>query len=350
MTQFQSAVVISQPGVVSLVHDRPIPTLRDDYILVKTVAVALNPTDWKHIDFIVKEAGPLVGCDYAGIVEAVGPKVTKSFKKGDRVCGMAHGGNAVQHEDGTFAEYITVKGDVQIKFPQNLSFEEASTLGVGITTVGQGLYQALQLAPVTSPITTAEPILIYGGSTATGGLAIQYAKLSGYTVLTTCSAHNFALVKSLGADAVFDYNDSQCAEDIRKFTDGKLALAFDTVSTPPTAKLCADVLTTAGGAKYGSLGWVEIGRQDVETFFTLAYTSFGESYTFIDGKEVPANYSDFEFAKSFWELSRGLLEAGKLKVHRPRTGKGWQSVLDGLQLLKQGKVSGEKLVYVVSNS
>jgi NADPH:quinone reductase-like Zn-dependent oxidoreductase len=43
-------------------------------------------------------------------------------------------GNEVNHEDGAFGEYITAKGDVQIKIPDNLSFEEASTLGVGITT------------------------------------------------------------------------------------------------------------------------------------------------------------------------------------------------------------------------
>ena len=75
-----------------------------------------------------------IGCDYAGVVEEVGSKVTKDLKKGDRVCGFCHGGNEVNHEDGAFGEYVTAKGDVQIKIPDNLSFEEASTLGVGITT------------------------------------------------------------------------------------------------------------------------------------------------------------------------------------------------------------------------
>lgn len=72
--------------------------------------------------------------DYAGIVEEVGTKVTKPFKKGDRISGVVHGGNMPHPEDGAFAEYITAKGDIQIKIPDNLSFEEASTLGVGITT------------------------------------------------------------------------------------------------------------------------------------------------------------------------------------------------------------------------
>lgn len=113
--------------------------------------------------------------------------------------GFAHGGNEVHHEDGAFANYITAKGDVQIKIPDNISFEEAATLGVGVSTVGQALYQSLKLPLPNKPSTAGEYILIYGGSTATGGLAMQYAKLSGLKVVATCSAHNFDYVKSLGA-------------------------------------------------------------------------------------------------------------------------------------------------------
>jgi NADPH:quinone reductase-like Zn-dependent oxidoreductase len=71
----------------SVVTDRPTPKLRPDYILVKPVAVALNPTDWKHIAGGVAAVGGLSGCDYAGIVEEVGAEVTKKFKKGDRIAG-----------------------------------------------------------------------------------------------------------------------------------------------------------------------------------------------------------------------------------------------------------------------
>jgi NADPH:quinone reductase-like Zn-dependent oxidoreductase len=177
----QRAIIIQKPGVAALVDNAPIPKLRPDYILVKVYAVALNPTDWKHIDFLCPAPGALVGCDYAGVVISVGEAVTNDLRPGDRVCGFVHGANYVNHEDGTFAEYIVAKGDLQIKVPTTMSFEAAATLGVGITTVGQGLYQSLKLPlPGTkdsgnpgSPI----PVLIYGGSTATGVLAIQMAKL-----------------------------------------------------------------------------------------------------------------------------------------------------------------------------
>lgn len=73
----------------------PIPRLRDDYILVKTIAVAINPTDWQTID---EQTSPrtksptLLGCDFAGIVVEIGKGVEKEWKKGDRIAGMAHGG------------------------------------------------------------------------------------------------------------------------------------------------------------------------------------------------------------------------------------------------------------------
>jgi hypothetical protein len=65
--------------------------------------------------------------------------------------------------------------------------------------VGQGLYQSLELPLPTKPTSEKPILLIYGGSTATGSLAIQYAKLSGFLVATTCSEHNFQYLKSLRA-------------------------------------------------------------------------------------------------------------------------------------------------------
>ena len=130
----------------------------------------------EHIDDFAAP-GNTIGCDFAGIVEAVGPKVQKKWQKGDRIAGFAHGGNQDEPEDGCFAEYCVAKGDLQIKIPSSLSSVEAATLGVGVATVGQGLYQSLGLPLPDAPSKDRTPILIYGGSTATGSLAIQYAKL-----------------------------------------------------------------------------------------------------------------------------------------------------------------------------
>jgi NADPH:quinone reductase-like Zn-dependent oxidoreductase len=151
-----------------------IPTLRPGYILVKTRAVALNPTDWKHIGFV---SDPVtVGCDYSGVVEKVGEDVSLPWKAGDRVCGVVHGASEAHPEDGAFGEYLIAKGDLQIKVPESLTDEEAAALGMGVGTVGQGMYQALNLPWPDKPATEKFPIFIYGGSSAMGAYGIQFAK------------------------------------------------------------------------------------------------------------------------------------------------------------------------------
>lgn len=157
--------------------------------------------------------GCTVGCDYAGTVVSVGPAVTKSWKAGDRISGFTHGANAVQPEDGCFAEYCVAKGDVQMATPDNTSDEEAATFGVGVVTCGQGLYQSLGL-PLPGSGSVGVPLLVYGASTATGSLAVQYGVLSGCSVIAVCSEKNFAFVKSLGASAAFDYKDPDCGKKV----------------------------------------------------------------------------------------------------------------------------------------
>ena len=81
-------------------------------------------------------------------------------------------------EDGAYAEFALVRDGHIARIPKNLTFEEAATLGVGITAVGQALYMVLNLPlPGEKKLDDSPFILIYGGSTATGTLAIQYAKL-----------------------------------------------------------------------------------------------------------------------------------------------------------------------------
>lgn len=80
-------------------------------------------------------------------------------------------------ENGAYAEYALVKDGHIAKIPDGMSFESAATLGTGVTSVGQSLYMVLNLPLPTNPTATPFPILIYGGSSATGTLAIQYAKL-----------------------------------------------------------------------------------------------------------------------------------------------------------------------------
>ncbi|KAL4878766.1 putative zinc-binding oxidoreductase ToxD [Aspergillus karnatakaensis] len=357
------ALLTTADKTASLNPNHPTPTLPpdSDRILVRTIAIALNPTDWKSVTRGTAPPDHIVGCDYAGIVEQVGSLLTKPFAPGDRIAGFTHGCNALNPQDGAFAEYITPIGDLQIKIPENLSFEEAATLGVGITTVGQGLYQSLQLPEPASdaellpqedippPTDGSRTILIYGGSTATGTLAIQYAKLSGYHVLTTCSPRNFDLVRGYGADAVFDYGDSNAPAAIKEYTGDNLRLVFDTISLSESAEFSDKVISPSGGV-YSALLKVESQRSDVISKYTLGYTAFGEEKQF-GTVRFEASKEDREFAERFWELSRGLLERGVVRTHpvSVRPG-GLQGAVEGLEAMRKGEVSGEKLVYRVEET
>lgn len=170
------AVIMQPNNTASLVTDRPTPSLRPTYLLVRTKAVALNPTDYKHVDKL-NTPGHLLGVDFAGEVLEIGSDVHKAWNVGDRICGFVHGGNSLEKEDGAFAEVIVAKGDIALKMPEGMSFEEAATLGAGVLTCGQGLYQKMGLSWPNEGTGNGEVILIYGGSTATGTLGIQFAKL-----------------------------------------------------------------------------------------------------------------------------------------------------------------------------
>ncbi|KAI9824692.1 MAG: hypothetical protein M1826_007270 [Phylliscum demangeonii] len=348
----RTALVIKGAGTAEVETDVAF-TLRDDYILVKTVAVALNPTDWKQLDSM-PSAGAVVGCDYAGIVEHVGAKVRKSFAKGDRVCGGVHGNNPANHEDGAFADYVLAKGDVQMKIASHVSFEEAATLGAGIITVGQALYQSLGLPLPSHPAPTPFAVLIYGGSTASGSLAIGFATRSGLEVVTTCSPKHFALVKAAGAAHAFDYRSPTCAADIRAATHDRLAYAMDCISTPDTARICCEAMGSAAAAdgkdkyKYTSLlPLPSLPRADVRNACTMAYSAFGEAFDIL-GMHFPASAADFDFAVSFAALAEELVRERKIKLHPVgRRDGGLHAIGQGLQELRENRVSGQKLVYTL---
>ncbi|KAF2157080.1 GroES-like protein [Myriangium duriaei CBS 260.36] len=323
----------------------PLPKLRDTYILAKVHSVALNPTDWKHVDKL-PSPGATVGCDFVGTVEAIGSKVTKKFSPGDRIIGFTHGVHSKEPEDGAFAEYALVKGDLAIKAPSNLSNEEAATLGVGVSTVGQGLYQSLELPLPGKGNGDGAWLLVYGGSTATGSLAIQYGRLSGYRVISTNSPRNNSFVESLGAEKAFDYRDPEVVAKIREYTGDNLHKVFDTISEGDSGRISGQALSSRGGGKISTLlGGVNAGRDDVKVQATLAYSITGEDYE-IRGNKLPAAPQDFEFGKQFWALAEQLLADGKIKVHPPEVkAGGLDKIVEGLDDLRQGRVSGKKVVY-----
>ncbi|KAF5660666.1 zinc-binding oxidoreductase [Fusarium heterosporum] len=330
------------------IEDAPIPHLREDYILVKTRAVAINPADWKMIDYAASP-GQNAGFDYSGVVVKAGSLVQDRFQPGDRVAGFVHGCNALNHEDGAFAEYLTAKGDVQIKIPDTVSFETAATLGAGVLTAGQSLYQSLGL-PLPKSEATDKSVLIYGGSSATGSLAIQFAKLSGFQVITTCSPAHEDWLHELGADHIFDYKSPTCVSDIRTVTHNELSYSLDTIGTKDTAKICCDAMGAQEGI-FASLAPIsELSRDDVVNKSNVVFTALGEPMEF-GGNEIPANEVDHAFAIKFIKIVEELLSQGEFRSHPVNLQQGGlEGVLDGVDKLRKGTVSGVKLVYAISES
>src|SRR5262245_50755264 len=176
--------------------EKPVPEAGQ--ILVKVHAAAANPLDWHYMrgtPYVMRIGAGLrrpaeirLGVDYSGVVESVGPGVTK-FKPGDEVFGA---------RTGAFGEYVAARseGSVTLK-PSNISFEQAAAVPVAAVTALQGL-RAGGVGPGTR-------VLINGASGGVGTFAVQIAKAQGAIVTGVCSGRNVELVKSLGADAVIDY-------------------------------------------------------------------------------------------------------------------------------------------------
>lgn len=220
--------------------------------------------------------------------------------------------------------------------------------------MGMALYQVLELPLPPSIASNNFPVLIYGGSTATGSLAIQFAKLSGCKVLTTCSPQNFEYVKSLGADAVFDYHSATCAKDIKDSTSNNLAYVLDCISERGATEICLGAMSDSINGRYASIGPVPPEKvaalnPNVDHTFVMGQRAFGHEIV-MRGRSLPADPMALRFATMFWELTRSLLEEGKIKVHNfsvNEGGKGLDGVLSGLKLLRERKVSAKKLVYTL---
>ncbi|KAF3003938.1 hypothetical protein E8E14_003078 [Neopestalotiopsis sp. 37M] len=352
--QVMKAVVIDGQRV-RVCRDRAYPKLRSDQVLVKPVAVALNPTDWKHVRYGRAKDGCIVGCDYAGIVEAVGTAVTRDWQPGDRIFGCSHGANFVNPDDGVFSERAAVIGDLQMRIPESMSFEQAATLGLGLITVGQGLFQqALKLDLPSATGETSEKdthVLIYGGGSSTATLGIQLAKLAGYKVMTTCKADRFDYVKSLGAEFAVDYTEEDAAKRIREYSNNQLRHVWDTISNEQSASFCANALSTSPSPEllYGTLNPVQNPRQNVNTTNTIMYTAFGRDFRF-GQQEISRKPEDYDFAESFLVLAEKILSQGLLKPHIHDTQEGGlEGIVKGLQMLETGHTSKGKLVYRIDN-
>ncbi|HWY51602.1 MAG TPA: NADP-dependent oxidoreductase [Chthoniobacterales bacterium] len=188
----------------------PVPTPKEDEMLVKVVAAGVNSFDGVlRAGKFAKPNGTQLpwhpGYDIAGTVEKVGGKVTK-FKVGDAVCAFI-----TILKGGAYAEYALAKQTDAALKPATISFVEAA----GAPSVALTAWQAIVDK---ANVQSGQTVLIHGASGGVGLFAIPIAKIRGAKVFATASTANQDFLKQLGADVAIDYK-TQKFEDIAKDVD-----------------------------------------------------------------------------------------------------------------------------------
>jgi len=288
----------------------------------------------------------VMGCDLSGIVQEVGGDV-RHVKVGDKVGALLHG-SRYEHT-GAFAEYAAAIGDVVWKKPDHLSHEENATFGVGNLTAIACLFQKLALP---TPLKHAPPFpfLVWSGATSVGQFAIQYAKLAGATVTATASPKNHELLKSLGATHVFDYRDPDVVKKIKEVTHNQLEYGIDCISEAESQAKSEESLGEKGGKIAIILRNEKKTRDDVEFVYELLYSAMGRPFT-LRGKDFPAVPQDREFIRDFIKNEfNQLVQERKVTPNALKLMSGGLSgIPEGLEYLKSGKASAEKLVYHIQD-
>jgi NADPH:quinone reductase-like Zn-dependent oxidoreductase len=209
------------PEVLQLVEaEKPDP--KDDEVLIKIFATAVTASDiyirsgrvkWSMmIPFrlmmgLTGPRNPIIGEVLCGEIEATGKDI-KRFRPGDQVYGLTGFSLGAYAEYKCMKENDSVNGCISLK-PENITFEEATMAAYG----GLLAFQFMEKAN----IQRGHEVLIYGASSTTGIIAIQFARSLGARVTAICSVSNIEMVKSLGADAAIDYTKQDALDPHMKF-------------------------------------------------------------------------------------------------------------------------------------
>ncbi|TBU21579.1 GroES-like protein [Dichomitus squalens] len=317
-------------------------------IVVKVEAAALGGVEWKIQAWgvLVKKYPVTLGLDGAGTVVELGEGVT-TFAVGDRVLFQGNWDAATGTGTGTFLQYFTVPAQFVAKIPDNISFEAASTVPLGVGTAAFSIYNQADSAPSARYLAPWLPggrgkyagksAVILGGSTSHGQYALQLVRLSGFSpIITTGSLHNTDLLKSFGATHVLDrkLSDEEIEAQVTQIAGGSVDLVYDAVSVGGTFPL-ALALTAPGGnmlvVQVAPDKIVEEARKDGKTVHKI-HGVF----------RTPINH---EISRTLLAKLPDLLESGDIKPNRWEVlPGGLHGIVGGLERMKNDQVSGVKLV------
>jgi NADPH:quinone reductase-like Zn-dependent oxidoreductase len=250
--------------------------------------------------------------------------------------------NEITH--GAFQTYTLLRTIGTTKLPDNVSFKEGSVFPMAFATAACALYIDLKIPhPSISPDIASDKkgLLVWGGAASVGTAVIQLAKNSGFKVFAAASQKHEKYLKSLGAYAVFDYNDHDVVKKISeaaKQAGIELRMGVDVIAEGDTAKLAADVLVSSGAG----------GKLDL----TLPWPEKYEKPTGVEILQCAAyklGTSEVDFGEWFFnEYLQGALENGSV-VPAPiiQVVEGGIAATQKVWDMSKKGVSGKKLVVEV---
>lgn len=321
------------------VKPAPLEIPGPNQILIKNHAIAINPVDAKiqYTALYPMTYPTILGEDVAGEVLFIGVGVTR-FKKGDRVTGFAVGHSSKREEEKAFQAYTILQNNMTCKIPDDISFENAVVIPLGLSTASDALFNpeflGLQLPTEPRQSSTDKTLLVWGGASSVGSNAIQLAVSAGYEVITTCSPKNFSYVTNLGATQAFDYGSPTVISDlIDAFKDKNSVGAFDTIGAAAWIPVL-EVVQKTNGIK----------------FVATVFWGFPKPSEGVTMKKVLATSCKDNFVGSaIWEgFLPAALKAGSF-VPAPDpmvVGKGLESLQSAIEIMRMG-VSARKVVIVL---
>jgi NADPH2:quinone reductase len=221
------AAYINQTGPPEniIYSDLPAPEPQGRQVLVRVMAVSVNPVDTYirgGANYWELPRPFIVGCDLAGVVEAVGPEATR-FHPGARVWATNQG---LLGRQGTFAECSAVDEIWLHPTPDGVDDQSAAACALVGVTAHLGLFRAAQLK-------AGESVFVQGGSGGVGSMVVQMAKTAGARVIATAgSDEKAALCRRLGADAAVNYRTEEVRAAVADFAPGGVNVVWETTREP----------------------------------------------------------------------------------------------------------------------
>ena len=301
------------------------PEIAADEVLIRVHAAGLDQGVWHvmaGLPYPIRLAGyglrtpknPVLGADVAGVVEAVGPDVTR-FQPGDEVFGIAK---------GSYAEYTRAPEDKLAPRPANLTAEQAAVVAIS------GL-PALQALRDHAKVRSGQQVLIIGVSGGVGTYAVQLAKAFGAQVTGVCTTTKVELVRSIGADHVIDYTREDFADAEQRY-DVILDIGGNaSLSRLRRALTPKGTLVIAGGETDGR--WLGGTDRQLRALVLSRFVSQTLG-TFISRE----NHEDMIVLKE-------LIEAGKVTPVIDRTYP-LSEVPDAIRYMRDGRVRGKVVIAV----